>query len=39
VDEYRLVVLVVGVPLLLAFLIWSVLQWRLQRRQHTLAGS
>lgn len=39
VDEYRLVVLVVGVPLLLAFLIWSVLQWRQQRRQLTLPGS
>ena len=39
VDEYRLVVLVVGVPLLLAFLIWTVLQWRQQRRQLTLPGS
>jgi preprotein translocase subunit YajC len=39
VDAYRLVVLVVGLPLLLAFLIWSVLQWRQQRRQHALSGS
>ena len=39
VDEYRLVVLVVGVPLLLAFLIWTVLQWRQHRRHHTLLGS
>ena len=32
VDEYRLAVLVAGVPLLLAFLSWSVLRWRQQRR-------
>jgi cation:H+ antiporter len=38
VDEYRLVVLVLGVPLLFAFLIWSVLRWR-QQRHHTLPGS
>lgn len=38
VDEYRLVVLVLGVPLLFAFLIWSVLRWR-QQRHYTLLGS
>jgi cation:H+ antiporter len=32
VDEYRLVVLVVGLPLLLSFLTWTVLRWRRQRR-------
>jgi len=32
VDEYRLVLLVAGLPLLLAFLTWSVLRWRRARR-------
>ena len=32
VDEYRLALLVAGLPLLLAFLTWTVLRWRQQRR-------
>ena len=38
IDEYRLVVLVLGVPLLLAFLAWSVLHWRQQRRRPPALG-
>ena len=33
VDEYRLALLVLALPLLLAFLTWSVLHWRQQRRR------
>ena len=40
VDEYRLVLLVAGLPLLLAFLIWTVLRWRKQRHpEAALPGS
>ena len=31
VDEYRLALLAVGLPLLLTFLVWSVLRWRRSR--------
>jgi cation:H+ antiporter len=37
VDEYRLVVLVVVLPLLLSFLVWTVLRWRRQRRRFASA--
>jgi cation:H+ antiporter len=33
VDEYRLALLILALPLLLAFLTWSVLHWRQQRRR------
>ncbi|MFN9619790.1 MAG: calcium/sodium antiporter, partial [Synechococcaceae cyanobacterium] len=40
VDEYRLVLLVAGLPLLLAFLTWTVLRWRKQRHpEAALPGS
>jgi preprotein translocase subunit YajC len=35
VDEYRLALLVLALPLLLAFLTWSVLHWRQQRRRRS----
>jgi cation:H+ antiporter len=33
VNEYRLALLVLALPLLLTFLTWSVLHWRRQRRR------
>jgi cation:H+ antiporter len=36
VDEYRLVLVAVGLPLLLTFLVWSVLRWR--RHRHGVEG-
>jgi cation:H+ antiporter len=39
VDEYRLVLLAVGLPLLLTFLIWSVLRWRRERQRRRLASA
>ena len=38
VDEYRLALLVLGLPLLIAFLSWSVLHWRQQRRRPPALG-
>jgi cation:H+ antiporter len=35
VDEYRLALLILALPLLLAFLTWSVLHWRQQRRHRS----
>jgi cation:H+ antiporter len=39
VDEYRLVLLAVGLPLLLTFLIWSMLRWRRERQRRRVASA
>ncbi|MFM1799639.1 MAG: hypothetical protein RLZZ117_1917 [Cyanobacteriota bacterium] len=39
VDEYRLVLLAVGLPLLLTFLIWSMLRWRRERQRQRVASA